>query len=118
MSDDPQELARPDWQRYLEELTAQHEGDEVTIEVLDEQLGDEGEAQRLPLAYIEYDPKDDIVIVAVGGHDRRYPVVLHHLVEDPQRILADPHGPGDTVALDVVGADGDQTIVTLHRPGP
>lgn len=118
MSENPHELPRADWQRFLQELTEEHEGDDVTIELLDQELGDEPEVQKLPLAYVGYDPKDEMVIVAVGGRDRRFPVVMHHLVEEPRRILADGSGPGDTWALDVVAADGDQTIVTLHEPGP
>jgi uncharacterized protein DUF5335 len=116
MTDDAHEVPRSDWQQYFEKLTDEHEGNEVTIELLDQELGDEGEAQRLPLAYLDYDPKDDVFVVAVGGRDRRYPAVLHHLVEAPQRIVVDTYGPDDAVAVDVVGADEGHTIVTLHRP--
>jgi hypothetical protein len=115
MSDNAHKILRSDWQQYLEELTDEHEGDEVTIELLDQELHDEGLAQRLPLAYLDYDPKDDMFIVAVGGRDRRYPVVLHHRVEAPQRILVDTYGLDDAVAIDVVGADEGDTIVTLHE---
>ena len=52
------ELPRSDWQRYLEALTDAHEGAEVTIEVLDQELGDQPEVERLPLAYVGYDPED------------------------------------------------------------
>ena len=71
----------------------------------------------LPLSFLEFDPKDDVVIVAVGGRDGRYPVVLRHIVEHPQRIVADSVGK-DRVALDIVDGDGDHTIVTIQAPTP
>ncbi len=45
----------------------EREGQDVTIEVLSRDFGDELEARRLPLAYLAYDAKDD-----VGGHAARY----------------------------------------------
>jgi hypothetical protein len=115
MSDEGPELPRSQWQARLEELTKQHEGHAVAIELLDHEFGDEAEVEMLPLAYIEFDPKDDVVIVAVGGRDGRYPVVLRHMVEHPQRIMADSYGEG-RVALDIVDGDGDHTIVTIQAP--
>jgi hypothetical protein len=118
MSDVLPGVPRAEWHDALEELTRAAQGYEVTIEVLDREFGDEAEIQRLPLAYLEYDHKDDAVIVAVGGSDSRYPVVLRHIVEHPQRILRDSLGPGGTVALDVIGPDESHTIITLRKPGP
>ena len=117
MSDQGPELPPSQWQARLEDLTKQHEGHEVAIELLDQELGDEAEAEMLPLAYLEFDPKDDVVIVAVGGRDGRYPVVLRHIVEHPQRIVADSYGEGRS-ALDIVNRDGDHTIVTIQAPTP
>jgi hypothetical protein len=117
MSEHPHELPRSDWRPYLQAVTAAHEGDEATIELVDHELGDEHEVERLPLAYLDYEPEDDAVMVAVGGRDSRYPVVLHHIVDGPRRILADSYEPGPTLALDIVDDDGGHTIVTLHKPG-
>ena len=115
MSDQGPELPRSQWQARLEELTKQHEGHEVAIELLDKEFGDEFEVEMLPLASLEFDPKDDVVIVAVGGRDGRYPAVLRHMVDHPQRIVADTYGEG-RLALDIVDGDGDHTIVTIHAP--
>ena len=116
MGDQPNEFPREETHRLLEELTKEHEGDEVTIELLDQEFGDASEVERLPLAYIDYDPKDDVVVVAVGGRDPRYPVVLRHFVEHPQRVLADSYGREGGLALDILGSDGSRTIVTLQTP--
>jgi hypothetical protein len=39
--------------------------------VVDPSIGHQYEAQRLPFSCLEYDPKDDVVIVGVGGHADR-----------------------------------------------
>lgn len=50
---DRYEPARPEWGNYLEQLTKDHQGDSVTIEVVGLDYGDQFEAERMPFAYIE-----------------------------------------------------------------
>lgn len=113
-----EEIPRGAWQEALELLTKEHEGHEVTIEVVDEELGDQEEATRLPLNAIEYDRKDDVVVVAVGGHSARFPVVFRHIINHPQTIWVHPPGPAPTQAVWIVDANGVETVIRLHpRPG-
>jgi hypothetical protein len=37
------------------------------------------------------------------------------MIEHPDKILADSRAADTPWAVEVVGSDGDQTIVTLHR---
>src|ERR1700722_5069709 len=111
MAQDSEEIPRSSWHGSLESLTKQHEGDAVTIEVLDIDLGDEYEAEQVPFAYIEYDGHDDAVSVAVGGRDGRYPVVLRHSIEHPQRIVVSTPGTGEASTVDVTGNDAVQTLI-------
>jgi hypothetical protein len=116
MTQDSEEIPESSWFAALESLTKQHEGDVVTIEVLAIDLGDEYEAEQVPFAYIEYDRHDDAVNVAVGGRDGRYPVVLRHTIEHPQRVVVSPASPGVHVTVDVTAGDGVQTLITFdHR---
>ena len=115
MGQQRQDLPRQDWHAFFELVTKEHEASDVTIEVAGLDLGDQVEVEKLPLAYLEYDPKDDDFIVGVGGRDNRYPVVLDHIVGHPQRIDVDTEIPTAVAAIDVLDADGRQTIVTLHR---
>ena len=110
------EHLRSQWQELLQGITKDRAGDDVTIEVLSQDLGDGLELERLPLASLSYDPKDDLAIVAVGGRDGRLPVVLRHFVEHPQQIVAEEVQPGSVRTLEIVGGDGDRTFVTLHPP--
>ncbi|MER7207203.1 DUF5335 family protein [Streptosporangium sp. NPDC000239] len=115
MAQERPEVPREEWRPFLDGLTRQYEGSDVTIEVLDASAGDLYQAEKLPLAYIEYDDKDDIFSVGVGGRDPRYPVVLRHGIEHPRRILADTVSPETPRVFDVVDGEGTQTIITIHR---
>ncbi|MET0999291.1 MAG: DUF5335 family protein [Marmoricola sp.] len=103
---------RQGWVEGLDRLTKDRGGQDVTIEVLDRTFGDQTEAERLPFMYAEYDPKDDVVIVAVGGRSSSYPVVLRHMVSHPSEVDIDL----DTGAFRVVEQDGTTTIVSFFPP--
>jgi hypothetical protein len=107
------ERPREDWHRLLDELTKVRTGDDVTIELLDAEFGDAFEAQRMPLAYIEYDEHADEASVGVGGRDGRYPVVFRHSIAHPSSILSDAKPPALPLVIQIVGADGSETLVTV-----
>lgn len=108
------ERPKEDWPRLLDEFTKVRAGDDITIEVLDAVFGDEFEAQRMPLAYVEYDERADEASVGVGGRDGRYPVVLRHSVLHPRSILTDSKPPALPLVVQIVGADGSETVVTVY----
>jgi hypothetical protein len=109
-----EEISRNEWTEFLQQLSQELEGWYITMEVLTRDLGDQHEAERLPFVFIEYDRKDDAVIIAVGGRDGRYPVVLRHMISDPDKILAHVPRPELAYALDVVDKDGLQTVISLY----
>ena len=106
-------IPKSGWASFLNQVTKDHEGDDVTIEILGQDFGDQVQAERLPLAYISYDDADDVIVVGVGGRSGRYPVLLRHMVSHPAAVLADPLLPGLTRVLDIVDADGNQTLVHI-----
>ncbi|MEV6151930.1 DUF5335 family protein [Nonomuraea sp. NPDC052129] len=116
MAEERPELPREQWRQFFDNLSRQYEGSDVTVEVLSRTFGDLMQAEKLPLAYLEYDDKDDIFTVAIGGRDGRYPVVLAHLIQRPQTIFADTVVPDMPRAFDIVDAEGTQTIIMLHDP--
>jgi hypothetical protein len=88
-------------------------GDDVTIELMDAEFGDAFEAERMPLAYIEYDEHVDEASVGVGGRDGRYPVLLRHSIPKPTSILTDSKPPEMPLVVQIVGADGSETLVIV-----
>jgi hypothetical protein len=114
MSQPADGLPRDEWRRFFETVLKDWEGTDVTVEVVDRSFGDQFEAERLPLAYLGYDDKDDAFIVGVGGRNSRYPVVLRHIIEHPSQIHAAKGLPGIPWTFEVVDREGVQTIVTLY----
>ena len=104
---------RSQWSALTDRLSADHAGHDVTIEVLDADGGDTSMVERLPFDGITYDPRDDVVVISVGGSSPRLPVVLRHMVSGPQEILFDliPQG----AALKITDSSGTTTLVTLVR---
>lgn len=102
-----------EWIRLTDRLTADHEGHDVAIEVLDADGGDNSLVERLPFDGITYDHKDDVVVISVGGRAPRYPVVLRHFINHPTEILFDliPQG----AALKITDSSGTTTLVSLMR---
>jgi hypothetical protein len=107
---------RSEWRALTDRLSADHAGHDVTIEVLDAEGGDNSLVARLPFEGITYDPRDDVVVVSVGGRSPRYPVVLRHLIDHPREIVFDLIHQG--AALKITDASGTTTLVSLLRsPG-
>ena len=109
-----EEIPRSSWQEALDLLTEEHEGNQVTIELVDEELGVQEEAEKLPLNYVGYDRKDDVVVVAVGGHSTHFPVVLRHMIRSPQTVWVHPPAPATTRALWVADSEGVEHLIRLH----
>ena len=70
-------------------------------------LGDQVAAAWLPLIGIAYDPRDDLVEVALEG--------LDHLIAKPREIYVEDGAEG-IVALEIVDADDVKRIVKLRDP--
>lgn len=86
---------------------------DVTIEVLDESIGDQLEADRLPWHALVYDVRNDLIEVSVGGRDRRIPVVLRHSIHRPTGVWLEQED-GRPTALLIEAQDSAQTIVRFH----
>ena len=108
---DTMAIDRSQWAEQLDEVTRDHEGDEVTIEVLDKDWGDAHEVEWMPFTYVTYDKKDDVVIIGVGGRSAAWPVLLRHVVRHPVEVsLATV---GEEAVLRVAEQDGTVTLVAI-----
>jgi len=109
------ELDPEKWQEYFDSITPNIDGMLATIEVMSEQLGDQLDVQQLPLQAIGYDPKDNMVEVAVGGRGVRYPVLLRHFISDPQTISIEESSPLRPAAILVTDAGGVRTLIRVSE---
>lgn len=100
-------LDKAEWHGFLDVMTKALVGKRAEIEVDSLTLGSQIEAEWLPLLGIVYDPKDDIVKIALEGHD--------HLIPKPRELYVDI-GAGGLTSLEIVAGDSAQQIVKLRDP--
>ena len=98
-------LDKKEWRPFFDFVSKMLPGKQVEIEVASLKLGDQIEAEWLPLFGISYDPKDDVI--ALEGHD--------HLIHKPREIYIEGEGL-ELASLEVIDADGVRQIVVLRDP--
>ena len=105
-------LDKTEWQPFFNFLSKQLEGMRTEIEVASLAIGDQIEAEWLPLIGIVYDPKDNIAEVALEGADH---VVIDHMIRRPDEIYFAEEGR-QFIGLDIVDATGAHHIIKLKDP--
>lgn len=100
-------LEKGEWQRFFDFLSRGLQGTRAEIEVASLALGNQIEADWLPLIGITYDHKDDLLEVALEGYD--------HMITHPVDIYLDATTE-QLMSLEVVDAEGVRQIVKLREP--
>jgi hypothetical protein len=100
-----QKIDKREWQTFFDMLSKGLVGARAEIEVASLSLGDQIEAEWLPLLGITYDPKDDVLEIALQGVD--------HLINKPQEVWADT---GGDALLNFEVIDGVSQIIKLREP--
>jgi Family of unknown function (DUF5335) len=111
------DIPREQWIRFFDDFSKNHEGWIVTMEVLGADIGDQEEANNLPLVWISADVKarENRVEIIVGG---RPDVDLTRFIERPKHVwVKEPRLPGDE-AMEIESEDGIKTILNFHRIRP
>ena len=111
------DIPREQWVRFFDDFSKNHEGWIVTMEVLGADIGDQEEANNLPLVGISADVKarENRVEIIVGG---RPDVDLTRFIERPKHVwVKEPRLPGDE-AMEIESEDGIKTILNFHRIRP
>lgn len=111
------DIPREQWIRFFDDFSKNHEGWIVTLEVLGADIGDQEEANNLPLVGISADVKarENRVEIIVGG---RPDVDLTRSIERPKHVwVKEPRLPGDE-AMEIESEDGIKTILNFHRIRP
>jgi len=102
------QLEKSQWGIYFDRIeNVLLTGKRAEIEVASLKLGDQIEAEWLPLLGISYDPKDDVLDVDLEGHD--------HQIRNPREIYVEAQGL-ELSSMEVIDADGTRHIVILRDP--
>jgi Family of unknown function (DUF5335) len=97
-------LERAEWRPFLDRVSKGLAGKQAEIKVASLDLGDQLQAGWVSLIGLVYDPKDDIVEVALEG--------LDHMIHKPRELYVEEED-GQLSSLEVVDADGGRQIIKL-----
>ncbi|MGA7243376.1 MAG: DUF5335 domain-containing protein [Stellaceae bacterium] len=100
-------IEKPEWREFFDWLSQGLLGARVEIEVASLDLGDQIEAEWLPLLGITYDDKDDVLEIALQGVD--------HLIYGPREVWADLN-VGEMMSFEVIDDRGVSQIIKLRQP--
>jgi hypothetical protein len=100
-------IDKAQWRDFFDGLTHDLVGREAEVEVSSLGLGSRIAAEWLGLFGFNYDPRADVIEIALDGVD--------HLIHAPREVWADVESSG-LAALEIVGADDTKQIVRLREP--
>jgi hypothetical protein len=100
-------LDKSEWRGFFDGISRLIEGKRAEIHVESLALGDQLAAKWLPLFGITYDPKDDLIEIALDGVD--------HMIAKPKEIFIDV-GAGGLENLEIVDGDDVRRVVRLRDP--
>lgn len=101
------QLAKPRWQDYFDRVSKTLGAKLVEIEVTGLGLGNQVQAEWLPLIGLTYDPKNDILAVALEG--------LQHNIQHPKQIHVE-QDVETLYSIEVVDAGGEHHLLILKDP--
>src|SRR5258706_13105994 len=108
------EIPRNDWRHFYDTFTTRNLGSYVNVEVISPDLGDQMEAEDIPLLAVTADKKDveNLVEIELGPKlDKR----VNRAVEDTVHIYLKQREDGTDEALEIESADGIKTLL-VFRP--
>jgi uncharacterized protein YuzE len=100
-------LTRSEWHRFCDRLSQRLRDESAELEVVSLALGDRIEAKWLPLYGVAYDPRADVIEIALQNVD--------HMIEQPRDVTVE-ETPRGLVAIEITTADERHEILKLRRP--
>jgi len=100
-------LEKTEWQGYFDRMANALLGKRAEIEVASLALGDQIEAEGVTLVGVTYDPKADVLEIALDG--------VEHLVSKPRQIFVD-EGWAGLDSFEVIDHAEIRHIVRLREP--
>ena len=99
------------WEAWCDTFTKGNRGRLLSIELVDDEIGDERLAEGLPLVAIDYDPidKGDDFVVSYGEEV----APTSHVIRAPARLWQAQDADGLVVALEIEDESGRRTILSF-----
>lgn len=101
-------LEKEVWHPYFDAVSKVMSGKRAEVAVDSLRLGHQVQAEWLPIFGIVYDPKSDIVEVAMEG--------LDHMIQHPHEVYVDVAAGGQLTSVEVIDEDDERQIISLRDP--
>ncbi len=102
-----EQLGQNEWRPFLERLSKFLEGKRATVEVAGLDIGDQIQAEHAVIYGVVYDPKDNLIEIALEG--------LDHLIRSPKQVDVAYKG-GAVEAIHVRDGEGREQIIRFFDP--
>jgi hypothetical protein len=102
-------LDKAELHRLFDRITKDLADNPAEVDVASLQLGNQIDAQWVPLLGLSYDPRNDSVAVVLEGIDIS--------ISKPRELYFDGDGE-EWAALDIIDAEGTPHVVQLKAPAP
>jgi hypothetical protein len=103
----PRKLEKSQWRLTFDAITKVLPAKRVEIETASLKLGDQVAVEWLPLLGIAYDPKDDLIELALEDVD--------HLIRNPREVWIEGEG-ADISSIEVIDASDVRQILLFRDP--
>jgi hypothetical protein len=101
-------LEKTEWRPFFDRLSkGLPPGNRAEVEVFSLGLGDQIEAEWVPMIGIVYDHKDDLIEIALEG--------LDHMIRHPVQVYVD-EGDAGVQSMEVINSEDVREIVKLREP--
>jgi hypothetical protein len=100
-------LEKQQWQAFLNQVSKALTGKRAEIEIGSLALGEQTQADWLPLIGLAYDPKSDQIEIALEN--------LDHLISRPRELYFEEDG-GQLSSLAIIDSEGAKQIVRFKDP--
>lgn len=104
-------IARDQWAQFFDQLSEEHAGELMKMELLDPDYGDQIEGEGTPFQLASYDRRNDMVIITAGISESDEPT-YRRMIQHPSEIDVSVPDDGTTVVR-VVGP-ADTTLVSFY----
>ncbi len=101
-------IEKEDLKHYFDHFSSVMPTQLVEIEVAGLDIGDQIEAEWVPLTGISYDPKDDVIVTSLDDK-------LDHNIRKPKDIYVDEDDAG-IHSIEVTCSEGHKHILKLRNP--
>jgi hypothetical protein len=102
-----EKLDKASWHAYFDAVSKALTSKRVEIEVQSLALGSQIEADWLPLLGITYEPRADMLEIALEG--------LDHMIQKPAEIYVE-HNVASLSSMEIIDSDGVRQVVRLRDP--